>query len=96
MQICYLHHAILWLARHLIEQIYASASLAFQMTALIRFEKVSKGAPMNAPGPEGNQLSNVVLRGANELPWPGGFQIDVKLETLLAFLQSSDFRGHLK
>ena len=46
--------------------------------------------------PGGNQKSNVVLRGANELSWPRGFQIDVSLDVLATFIKSGDFRGPLK
>ena len=41
-------------------------------------------------------MSNVVLRGANELLWPRGFQIGVKLDALQTFLKSGVLRGHLK
>ena len=41
-------------------------------------------------------MSKIVLWGANELPWPKGFQIGVKLDAFLKFLKSSAFRGHLK
>ena len=47
-------------------------------------------------GSVGNQVSNVVLRGANELPAPRGFQIGVTLDAFMKFLKSCDFRGHLK
>ena len=46
--------------------------------------------------PGGNQESNVVLRGANELPWPRGFQIGATLDALEIYLKSGDFRGPLK
>ena len=41
-------------------------------------------------------MSNVVLRDANDLPWPRGFQIGVTLEALLSFVKSGDFSAHLK
>ena len=41
-------------------------------------------------------MSKFVLRGANELALPRGFQIGVTLYALLTFLKSRDFRGHLK
>ena len=36
-------------------------------------------------GSGGNQVSNVVLRGANELPWPRDFQIGVTLDDFQIF-----------
>ena len=39
-------------------------------------------------------MSNMVLRGANELPWPRGFQIGVTLDAFLKFLKSGAGRGH--
>ena len=44
----------------------------------------------------GNQVSNVVLRGANDILKPRGLQIGVTLDVLLTFLKSGGFRGHLK
>ena len=41
-------------------------------------------------------MSNLILRGANELPLPRGFQIVLALDALLTFLKPDDFRGHLK
>ena len=41
-------------------------------------------------------MSNIVLRGANELPWPRGFLIGVTLDAFLTFLKSGALRGHLK
>ena len=32
------------------------------------------------------QISKVVLRSGNELPWPRGFQISATLDALLTFL----------
>ena len=46
--------------------------------------------------PGGNQVSKLVLRGANEFAGPRGFQIGVTLDALLTFLKSGAFRGHLK
>ena len=40
-------------------------------------------------------MSNVVLRDANELPGPRGFQIGVTLDALQTFLKSGGLRGHL-
>ena len=37
----------------------------------------------------------MVLRGANELPWPRGFQIGVTLDAFLTFLKSGAGRGHI-
>ena len=37
-------------------------------------------------GPGGNQVSNMVLSGINELPWPRGFQIGVPLGAFLKCL----------
>ena len=39
-------------------------------------------------------MSNMVLWGANELPWPRGFQIGVTLDAFLKFLKSGALRGH--
>ena len=36
------------------------------------------------------------LKGANELPWPRGFQIGVTFDELVTFLKSGDFWGPLK
>ena len=41
----------------------------------------------------GNQMSNVILMGANELPWLRGFQIGVTLDALLVFVKSGGFKG---
>ena len=41
-------------------------------------------------------MSNMVLRGANELPWPRGFQIGVTLDAFLKFLKSGVLQGHLR
>ena len=41
-------------------------------------------------------MSNIVLRGNNELPWPRGFQIGVTLDVFLKCLKSGDLRGHPK
>ena len=47
-------------------------------------------------GPGGNQVSNVVLRDANKLPWPRGFQIGITLDALLTFLKSGELSGQLR
>ena len=39
-------------------------------------------------------MSNMVLWGANELPWPRDFQIGVTLDAFLRFLKSGALRGH--
>ena len=39
-------------------------------------------------------MSNTVLWGANELPWPRDFQIGVTLDAFLKFLKSGALRGH--
>ena len=54
------------------------------------------GTNLEASGPGDNQVSNVVLRDANELPSSRGFQIVVTLHALLTFLKSGDFSGQLK
>ena len=41
-------------------------------------------------------MSNMVLWGANELPWSRGFQIGFTLDAFLKFLKSGALRGHLK
>ena len=41
-------------------------------------------------------MSNMVLWGANELPWPRGFQIGVTLDDLMTFLKSGGLGGTLK
>ena len=41
-------------------------------------------------------MSNMVLWGANELPWPRGFQIGVKLDAFLKFLKSGALREHCR
>ena len=41
-------------------------------------------------------MSIMVLWGANDLPWPRGFQIAVTLDAFLKFLKSGALRGHLK
>ena len=38
----------------------------------------------------------MVLKGANKLSWPRGFQIGATLDVLLTFLESGDFWGPLK
>ena len=43
----------------------------------------------------GKQVSKVVLRAANELPWPIGYQIGATLDVMLSF-KKGGFRGHLK
>ena len=43
-----------------------------------------------------NQVSKVVSRFANVLPWPRGFQNGAILDALLTLLKSVGFRGHLK
>ena len=45
-------------------------------------------------GPRGNQVSNMVIWGVNELLWPRGFQIGVTLDAFLKFLKSGALRGH--
>ena len=44
-------------------------------------------------GPRGNQVSKVVLGGANELPWPRSFQIGATLDAYVTFLTSGGFRA---
>ena len=39
-------------------------------------------------------MSNMVLSGTIELPWPRGFQIRVTLDAFLKFLKSGAGRGH--
>ena len=41
-------------------------------------------------------MSNMVLWGANELPWSRGFQIGVTLDAFLKFLKSGALRGTLR
>ena len=41
-------------------------------------------------------MSNMVLRGTNELPWHRRFEIGVTLDAFLKFLKSGTLMGHLK
>ena len=41
-------------------------------------------------------MSNMVLLGANELPWSRGFQIGVTLDAFLKKIKIRCFKGHLK
>ena len=50
--------------------------------AVITSWDISVGTFRRFKGPGGNQVSNVVLRGAKELPWPRRFQICVTLDAL--------------
>ena len=41
-------------------------------------------------------MSKKVLDGADEHPWPRGFQMGATPDKLLIFSKSGEFRGHLK
>ena len=74
----------------------------FKLVPLDAFLKFLKAAALKGHlkevyrGPGGNQVSNMVRRGTNELPWPRGFQIGVTLDAFLKFLKSDALMGHFK